>query len=562
MALVIADRVRETSTTTGTGTLTLGGAVAGYQTFSSGIGNGNTCYYAITLDSDWEVGIGTYTASGTTLSRDTVLASSNAGSAVNFGAGTKDVFATYPAGRAVYKESGGNVILDVNSTSAALRITQTGSGNALVVEDSTSPDSTPFVVDASGRVITGGTAAYAINTIAGRIQSQSSSVFDGGFSSTLWSNDNSGAFVSFGKSRSGAVGTQTVVQANDSIGVLQFAGSDGTAFIEAARILAVVDGTPGTNDMPGRLVFSTTADGASTPTERMRIDNAGRIGIGVSNQSPANGAFRIGQSLTGSVDTIGVNQVGTAQSDVTTAATGIRSAISTAAASFTLASIRNFVASQGTIGAGSTVANQYGFVADTTLTGAANNFGFYSNIAAATGRWNFYANGTAANYFAGSTTFADATAPVISAKIGPSSSQQHTLPAVTSDTVTLNAATQTLTNKTLTTPGLTDPVITGTIQEDIFTLTDGATVDIDPGNGSIQTLTLAGTARTLTYTNMANGEAVTLMINDGTAGTITTWNATFVNNGAAAPTLSTTAYTVVVVWKVGGVVYAAVVGNA
>lgn len=127
---------------------------------------------------------------------------------------------------------------------------------------------------------------------------------------------------------------------------------------------------------------------------------------------------------------------------------------------------------------------------------------------------------------------------------------------VASDVAT-TAGAQTLSAKTL-----VDPIITGTITEDIFALTDGATVDIDPGNGSIQTLTLAGTARTLTYTNMVNGEAVTLMINDGTSGTITTWNATFVNNGAAAPTLSTTAYTVVVVWKVGGVVYAAVVGNA
>lgn len=111
-------------------------------------------------------------------------------------------------------------------------------------------------------------------------------------------------------------------------------------------------------------------------------------------------------------------------------------------------------------------------------------------------------------------------------------------------------------------PTLVDPIITGTITEDIFALTDGATVDIDPGNGSIQTLTLTSTARTLTYTNMVNGEAVTLMVNDGTAGTITTWNATFVNNSAAPPTLSLTAYTVVVFWKVSGVVYAAVVGNA
>jgi len=109
---------------------------------------------------------------------------------------------------------------------------------------------------------------------------------------------------------------------------------------------------------------------------------------------------------------------------------------------------------------------------------------------------------------------------------------------------------------------LTDPIITGTILEDIFDLTDAATVAIDPGNGSIQTLTLTGTARTLTFTNMVNGEAITLMVNDGSAGTITTWNATFVNNAGAAPTLSLTGYTVVSIWKVSGTVYAAVVGNA
>lgn len=108
MALVIADRVKETSTTTGTGTLTLGGAVSGYQTFGTAIGSGNTCYYAIALNSDWEVGIGTV---GTgTLARTTILASSNSNSAVNFGAGTKEVFVTYPAGKSVYKDSAGDVV--------------------------------------------------------------------------------------------------------------------------------------------------------------------------------------------------------------------------------------------------------------------------------------------------------------------------------------------------------------------------------------------------------------------------------------------------------------------
>lgn len=99
MPLVIADRVRETSTTTGTGTLTLDGAVSGYQTFSTAIGNTNTCYYTITLGSAWEIGIGTVSAGQ--LARTTVLKSSNSGSAVNFGAGTKDVFATYAGDKAV-----------------------------------------------------------------------------------------------------------------------------------------------------------------------------------------------------------------------------------------------------------------------------------------------------------------------------------------------------------------------------------------------------------------------------------------------------------------------------
>ena len=98
MPLIIADRVRETTTTAGTGTITLAGAAAGFQSFAV-VGNGNTTYYTITSGNNWEVGIGTYTSAGTTLSRDTVLASSAAGAKITL-SGTSDVFITYPASAA------------------------------------------------------------------------------------------------------------------------------------------------------------------------------------------------------------------------------------------------------------------------------------------------------------------------------------------------------------------------------------------------------------------------------------------------------------------------------
>jgi len=108
MALVVKDRVRETSTTTGTGTFTLAGAVTGFQTFSSAIGNANTTYYTIVNGAEFEVGLGTVGAG--TLARTTILASSNAGAAVSFTAGTKDVFVTYPADKAIYTDASGNAI--------------------------------------------------------------------------------------------------------------------------------------------------------------------------------------------------------------------------------------------------------------------------------------------------------------------------------------------------------------------------------------------------------------------------------------------------------------------
>ena len=130
--------------------------------------------------------------------------------------------------------------------------------------------------------------------------------------------------------------------------------------------------------------------------------------------------------------------------------------------------------------------------------------------------------------------------------------------AATGD-VTLTG-TQTLTNKTL-----TDPAIIGTILEDVFTITDGAAFEVDPGNGSIQLITL-GASRTPKATNFTAGESITLMVNDGTAYTITWTDATWgtggvIWKGGTAPTLATTGFSVIQFWKVSTQVYGASVGD-
>ncbi len=279
MALVVKDRVQETTTTTGTGTYTLAGAVTGFQSFSV-IGNANTTYYAVTDGTNWEVGIGTYTSSGTTLSRDTILESSNSGNAVDWGAGTKNIFVTYPAERAVFTD-----------------IAQTLTNKTISVDD---------------------------NTLSG-------------------------------------IAASSFVLSNSS---------------------GNIDGAAAQKAIPSGVVVGTTD-------------------------------------------------------------------------------------------------------------------------------------------------------------------------------------TQTLTNKTL-----TDPAIIGTVLEDVFTITDGAAFEVDPGNGSIQLITL-GASRTPKATNFLAGESVTLMVDDGSAYTITwtdsTWGTGGViweTNGGTAPTLSTTGYTSIVLWKVGSQVYGARVGDA
>lgn len=112
MALVINDRVKVTSTTTGTGAMALGAAVTGFETFAQGIGNNNTTYYCIFNQgtNEFEVGLGTLDGTSANLTRTTVISSSNSDAAVNFSAGTKDVFCTLPASKSVYLDATGTPV--------------------------------------------------------------------------------------------------------------------------------------------------------------------------------------------------------------------------------------------------------------------------------------------------------------------------------------------------------------------------------------------------------------------------------------------------------------------
>lgn len=115
MALIVVDRVQETTNTTGTGTYTLAGAKSGFASFA-GVGNGNTTYYACTDGTNFEVGIGTYTASGTTLARTTILTSSNSNNPVSWSSGQKDIFVTLPAAKAMFEDASNNVAIGNNIT--------------------------------------------------------------------------------------------------------------------------------------------------------------------------------------------------------------------------------------------------------------------------------------------------------------------------------------------------------------------------------------------------------------------------------------------------------------
>lgn len=286
-----------------------GGAVSnGYLAFSTGI-SGLDATEKMRIDSSGSVGIGTS-------SPVTLLDISVAGGMARIGSGSgNNLIQAYTGAVGIGMWAGGNprfystggMIFSVNSTVGTSA--PTGYVDAMTIDS----NGNLLVGTSSARLISsaflGGGGAIA------ELQVEGTNLAMGSFASNR--NDGFGPYLALVKSRGTAAGSFTLVSNGDGIGALSFNGTDGSAALVGAAISAFVDGTPGANDMPGRLIFSTTADGAASPTERMRITSGGNILF--------NGSSVVDQSLVLFSYNGGVNQGAIfAESDTTSGNTAIR----------------------------------------------------------------------------------------------------------------------------------------------------------------------------------------------------------------------------------------------
>lgn len=313
MPLVLADRVKDTTTTTGTGTITLSGTPpTGYQAFSV-IGNGNTTYYTIAGGSQWEVGIGTYTSSGTTLSRDTVLASST-GSKIDFAAGTKDVFVTYPAEKSVNLNASDNVspLGTVSSgtwqgTTIATGYGGTGLTGFTAANNAIYSTSSSALTAGTLPVTAGGTGSATAFTAGSVVFAGASGVYSQDNANLFWDNTNKrlgigttvpeyGVSVDAGvfnqrqyaaaanfiiQRADGTKGSPTAVADAATVGGPTGQAYDGTDYRSIGAIRFVTKGATSPTNYGGDIIFLTGNPGAATITTKMRLNGYGVLGVGV-----------------------------------------------------------------------------------------------------------------------------------------------------------------------------------------------------------------------------------------------------------------------------------------
>jgi len=343
MAFVVADRVKETSTTTGTGAMALAGAVTGFQSFASGVGNSNTTYYAISnqATTEWEVGFGTLDSTSANLARTTVLASSNGGSLIAFTAGTKEVFVTQPATRTLVQASSGDTADGVlfytgsgvaTSTSA---LTFDGTNFATTGSATAGSFSTAGTVTATGTATAGSFSTAGASTAARFIPTSSTAPTNGVYLSaanTVGFATNSTGVVYINASGNLLVGTATdgkrltvsdsiestatFIRANNTVANknlidFQMQNSSNAAVIYAQAGTSIVANTAGS--VSGNFVINTT--NASVTAEKVRVDNAGNMQMqtgAVMPYTPTPGSIAAATTLTNAqLQTQLINTTGT-----------------------------------------------------------------------------------------------------------------------------------------------------------------------------------------------------------------------------------------------------------
>lgn len=567
MALVLADRVLETTTTTGSGTITLAGAEPGYQSFSV-IGNANQTYYTITTDSDWEVGIGTYTASGTTLSRDTVLASSNSGNRITLAAGSKKVFVTYPAEKSVNFDVSGNItaatgrIINLgapslnsdaatkeyvdNMTTAALHIheavvlaTPASSGRNDTYNNGTAGVSATLTATANGTLVIDSTVAQVAQRVL--IKDCDDQAENGVYVVTTVGNGST-AYVMTRASDADTYGEQGANSLDEGS---YFFVTGGTSLKGAAFVC----------NTPGTITFGTTpitfaefsqaqvysaGNGISLTATTISLASPVVVsngGTGLTS-TPTNGQLLIGNGTNYTLSTLtagsGVSITNSAGS-ITLSATGLGGTVTAVTASSPLASSGGTapnISIANSTGTGSVVLDQGATISSATITAALSASittitGSSANITTVTGTTAGFSsanitqlNGTSA----GITTVTGTTTTFSSGTITQFGATSATIGTVSGTNLTYtngNMTSATVTNLNSTSANIT--TLTGT------TFGTTATTQLRGASGAITTLT--GTTVTYSSGTITNLAATSITVTNTPA---------FVGNGTLTMNVSGT----------------------